>query len=716
MKYVINREEFVKKMNESVDKTQFINEVMSNDIGWGDSLVGRMFASIFRVAKMGVDNKRVDFALGRLKSLAESTIVLSVEEAKKEIETLKQEAETVAKKEAFVDAIKNNQVDTAVKALGQAKVIEVIAELPEEIQPVFLAIISNSTALATSNTSATASGGTNSIASSTDKPEGAGVSDKPEVVGQAASGDEGKLQKIQNTINSLKKIIEDKKAKGEDTAQDENQLAVAERTHKVISEKLAKAKAEAEKQPVASAEQGVPDSIQEAIAILEHIVESLCTSLNYQPINEELTGGIKTNSILDAFRKQTNKEVKEMSKEDAEKELPNAIKELEKSAQEDVKKIAQEANETGKKYETVIKSNKKVLTDPIEVLRIFNDVNRIMIKGNIPSVRTGGKVSVSRANNWEKLDGSSVNPTSPGGGPFRNIKLFSKWNDGVLALMKDKALESFFNSKWILVDGEEKQVSYTITSFITDMLNDQQAFGKPGYQKTYLEKHFGVKGVSLGNDAKKTTASADATEEEKAEQQDVKEWSFVEYNENLNISNFADKKSFRVKCTYKMDGKEKEGYVYFVGYNNTLENNELINKDIFKGSKLFQVSLDNDYYISQYKGSSYKPKSSVDVNKQVYSVIVNDKDFKKEGSFNLYALPAMKRDQLAGADPSALDIKKITAIDVLSKEGKPVVMNVGVTDKDNQLKKSEKWFPYTQKETVQIMYDKFSKMKGFRAA
>ncbi len=77
-------------------------------------------------------------------------------------------------------------------------------------------------------------------------------------------------------------------------------------------------------------------------------------------------------------------------------------------------------------------------------------------------------------------------------------------------------------------------------------------------------------------------------------------------------------------------------------------------------------------------------------------------------------MPPVKRDVMKDTDAIALDIKKVITIEVLSKEDKPVTMNVSISDKDNQLKKAEKWFPYTQKETIQIMYDKFSKMKGFR--
>ncbi len=708
MKYVIKREEFVKRLNESIDKEQVINEVMTNDIGWGDSLVGRLFSSIFRMAKMSIDTKRIDFHLSRLQSVSENSIINSTS-AKEAIKELKSEAKSVAIANSLIDVAKSNPLALPVAfanisdTQGQESAIQALSLLPESTQSVMLSLITN--VISADGTASTSNSAT--VSQTSDKPEVSGPTDKDDI---------DKIQKIKNAIESLKKIIADKKAKGEDTSNDENQLKNAENGLKATLDKIAKNKAEKESTQGVNTNNENPARTEESYSVelsnICIILEKISISLGVK-INEEFDN-IRTNNILDAFRKQINKEVKEISVEDAKKELPNIVGELDKFSKESTDKIAKEANETGKKYETEIKNTKKILTDPIEILRIFNDVNRIIVRGNIPSGRTGGKVTNSRANNWEKLDGSGVNADSPGPGPFRNIKLFSKWNDGVLALMKDKQLEGFFNSKWIIVDGEEKKVDYSITSFITDMLNDQQAFGKPGYQKTYLEKHFGVKGVAFDKKIPNAGSASATTDNVEDEKKDDKEWVFVESNEDISIPVFADKKCFRVKCTYRIDGKEKEGYVYFVGYNNVLENNEVINKDIFKGSKLFQVSLDNDYYLSQYKGSTYKAKSSVDLNKKIYSVIVNNKDIAKEGSYNLYALPPVKRDVMKDTDAIALDIKKVITIEVLSKEDKPVTMNVSISDKDNQLKKAEKWFPYTQKETIQIMYDKFSKMKGFR--
>ena len=716
MKYVIKREEFIKKLNESSDKEQVINEVMSNDIGWGDSLVGRLFASVFRMAKMGVDTKRIDYHLASLKTLAESTIVSS-SPAKEAVQELRKEADKVADANAIIDAVKADPatVATAVSNIvaekGEDAVVQAIAALPESTQSIVLALVSVPTSAVSTVNAGTSSTTSSNISQTTDKPEVVGVSEK---------GDIDKIQKIKNTIESLKKVIADKKAKGEDTTQDENQLKVAEGRFKAMSDKMAKAKADketAEKTNTPASTTDInPSSVEEShkeLLEIEKILETISISLGIESINEELLDKAKTNSILNAFRKQINKEIKEISPEDAKKELPSIVGELDKFAKESTNKIAQNANETGKKYEAEIKNTKKILADPIEVLRIFNNVNRIIVKGVIPSVRTGGKVSSARANNWERLDGSSVDPNNPGSGPFRNIKLFSKWNDGVLALMKDKELESFFNTKWILVDGAEKQVKYSITSFITDMLNDSKAFGNPGYQKKYLQEHFGVQATGL--DTKTYASNSDSTENAEDKKPDGKEMTFVATEEKVNIINFSDKKCFRVKATYKINGIDKEGYVYFVGYNNILDTNETINKDIFKGSKLFQVSLDNDYFLSRYTSSTYKAKDGADLKKNIYQVVINDTEIVKDRSYNLYALPPLKRTDLENSDPIALDIRKVSEIEILTQEGKTATMKMSLIDKDNALKKAEKWFAYTQKETIQVMYDKFAKMKGFRA-
>ena len=53
----------------------------------------------------------------------------------------------------------------------------------------------------------------------------------------------------------------------------------------------------------------------------------------------------------------------------------------------------------------------------------FFKKTRKMIKNNIPSVRSNGKMT-ARSNNWEPLGTKSVSIDGSSGGPFRNIKLF----------------------------------------------------------------------------------------------------------------------------------------------------------------------------------------------------------------------------------------------------------------------------------------------------
>lgn len=100
--------------------------------------------------------------------------------------------------------------------------------------------------------------------------------------------------------------------------------------------------------------------------------------------------------------------------------------------------------------------------DPIlEIVKIFNRSYKLHTSQTIPGGRTGGKVSNRKMREYEyigKGGGPSTNDTGSGFkagmGPYRNIKIFSKWEDAVLDIIKDSKYQVLFNEDTIIQVGD----------------------------------------------------------------------------------------------------------------------------------------------------------------------------------------------------------------------------------------------------------------------
>ena len=79
MKYIRSRSEFLNHKKHNL----ILEGGLENDINWGDSLVGRLFSSMFRVAKMGVDIKRMDGTGSALRDLFNKSVETSIKDPKK---------------------------------------------------------------------------------------------------------------------------------------------------------------------------------------------------------------------------------------------------------------------------------------------------------------------------------------------------------------------------------------------------------------------------------------------------------------------------------------------------------------------------------------------------------------------------------------------------------------------------------------------------------
>lgn len=125
--------------------------------------------------------------------------------------------------------------------------------------------------------------------------------------------------------------------------------------------------------------------------------------------------------------------------------------ELQKKVNQKLEKIEREGN----RY--VIKG-----IDPIlEIVKIFNRSYKLHTSQTIPGSRKAGKVSNRKMGEYEYIGkGSGPNANDEGSGfkagmgPYRNIKIFTKWEDAVLDILKDSKYQVLFNEDTIIEVGD----------------------------------------------------------------------------------------------------------------------------------------------------------------------------------------------------------------------------------------------------------------------
>ena len=186
----------------------------------------------------------------------------------------------------------------------------------------------------------------------------------------------------------------------------------------------------------------------------------------------------------------------------------------------EVEKNRIEIEKTKTELEKVMKEPKWAI-NVLDIIKIFKKASRIYIKTNIPSQRTNGEVTVAIANSWETTSGGGVDAKAPGDGPFRNIKLYDKWNKIVIDIIDefDYALKKD-DSRVILSDGSEPiKPKNSIYKFIIDALEGDKISGQKGSdQLTFLQGYFGEENTE---DIAKAFKVADP-EKDKPKEQDPK--------------------------------------------------------------------------------------------------------------------------------------------------------------------------------------------------
>ena len=538
MKYLKQREIFLKELNtgiqrykETGDVTK-INEVLENDIAWGDSLLGRLINSIIRKAKIGVNLVRIDNVIESLKSefdklIAKSVIENMTEEEKETISIIVSSSIL----SSLEESVNNNSDLDIIISITEQLILECdkeenlasekYKELKKRLEK-FLGLIKGKEKKAGDEKAGDEKAGD-------EKAGDEKAGDEKEKAGDEKAG----FKVIDGENKSDVKALDVSKA---DKNESPTTFRKFESPNDPLVAKSMYRKASKAIHPDRIKDESLKSKANDLQSELNYAKEEGDKTKNYDKladvvnkINDFLRNNKMDGIVMDSYVylsymdfllenlpvKIDKKEEETAAKDVVDKENKKSIKEIfDEIFDEDYLKIWI-VSET--KYRTIsrkvdnksIKSNKIVIDgiDPIiEIVKLFNRAYKIHTTSLIPSGRKGGKVSNSVFMEYTYLgSGSGGTPESPGFGPWRNNTLFNKWESAVMDIIKNSKYQVLFNENCVIkVGSADPRVNVikkdgvsvqgggkTLLTFINSMLDGSDLY-KRGAQAAFIEKYFNV--------------------------------------------------------------------------------------------------------------------------------------------------------------------------------------------------------------------------------
>jgi hypothetical protein len=135
----------------------------------------------------------------------------------------------------------------------------------------------------------------------------------------------------------------------------------------------------------------------------------------------------------------------------------------------------------------------------IQIVKLFNKAYKIYTTEVIPSGRKGGKVSNRVYREYEYL-GTSGGPQAaedggikPGFGPFRNKKIFNKFESAILDVIKDTKYKEIFSENVKVGSEKSSGNGKILLKFINNLLDGSSKLYMTGAQQKFIEEYFGLK-------------------------------------------------------------------------------------------------------------------------------------------------------------------------------------------------------------------------------
>lgn len=520
MKYLKQREEFI--------KNNIIEEALSNEIAWGDSLLGRLINSTLRKLKVGGNLLVMDNVIKKLNAsfdelLEKAKITGAVADNKKLssninkcmiaslLSELKRGVESSVEKKTAIGVTKGvlGEVMILEDQEGKKELLDKLNEFlkaidtepeskpevkPEEVKPEEKKDGEKKEPLQLK------SGETG------DKELNAGNSSKEVALSKTStnSKNQEKISKIKSKIEAEKKVRDEEKKKGVDTSERDKMISNFE-------DQLSGLEAKGEGN--------------------EHVI---CDYSLFIKMNEDWTSG-------------DQKETKDPSQK-AETKDPSQkaeVEETESPKEEDFKSVFNKiftpeylkkwldignlAKTTESEVEKLTKDSTKIVIDGmdpiIEIVRLFNRAYKIHTTQVIPTGRSGGKVSNKTFREYTSFGGGSPATAGESGGPYRNNVLFNKWEDAVTTIIKNSKYQVLFNEDTEIKIGKaDPRVNISrntgskvegggkvLLKFMNSMMDGDDLY-KKGAQAAFIEKYFDVtvdsKKLGLPGDSEKNAQNA----------------------------------------------------------------------------------------------------------------------------------------------------------------------------------------------------------------
>jgi hypothetical protein len=332
-------------------------------------------------------------------------------------------------------------------------------------------------------------------------------------------------------VGDKKATLQDKEAlykEGIEVLSDKNKLVI-------VAEKIARFA----KRALQFDGENLYGSVGDLKVPLKDFVDSMKLLMNEKPVKEEGQDEKTGDSVKDYFYANVDYE-------------PFAVDESERQR---IEKEIVASDNAALDYDSVV-----------EVLKLFNRAYKLHTTATIPGGRSGGAVSRSVYNEYTAFGGNSGN-SGTSDGPYRNNKIFDKWEDAVLDILKTKKYQVLFlKTTKLKVGGELRANGGAIfRKLITDLLDGERLY-KQGAQEKFLKEYFGgdADGKSLetlNNEDKK--ANAEVAKEIKEVKLAFVENSVIAENEDIKNKKY-DNKFLQLKGE---DGKVIYVYVDTVGQN-----------------------------------------------------------------------------------------------------------------------------------------------------
>lgn len=345
----------------------------------------------------------------------------------------------------------------------------------------------------------------------------------------------------------------------------------------------------------------------------------------------------------------------------------------------------EESRRVNEEVEKLTKDSTKITIngiDPIvEIVQIFNRAYKLHTVENIPSGRTGERVSSMTKRDYIYM-GKEATPTGAdagGKGPWRVKSIWNKWEEAVLNIIKDSKYQVLFNEDTIVKVGKadprinvsvkkdkdgnavgtKKQGGgKTLLTFINSMLDGSDLY-KNGAQSAFIKEYFDVEvdDNRLGSPGKTKGGDSIPDLVDPNKEKKKKKYSF-------KILEKIDPKSTRTFYTlltssgqkyYFMVMKEEGDYIY-VKYSKTFYH---FNQCLNKIAVVDKGELDSIEERKQDKDQVLYPVSYARINKGEFKV----------GDMKFISINISKYNKDETVKPSVLDIKGISKIYGLSDDG-----------------------------------------------